>query len=162
MPSWILRGLGMAVLHATAAVALAKFAVFQPTEVTVVTILALAVLVGAVAFWSALDAWRELVEAGRTWFVASLVAGVTSGVLVVIGKAVFVDRTGVSALASALTGGAAFTALLILVPAGMGLLVGGRLARSYRGSGAEPDSESANPRRPSPSPRPRRETTPAQ
>jgi hypothetical protein len=45
-------------------------------------------------------------------------------VLGVIGRSVFVDQTGVSELGSALTGGAAFTALLVFVPAGIGLLAG--------------------------------------
>jgi hypothetical protein len=175
MPSWIPRALGMAFLHATAAVATAKFAVFQPTDVTLVTTITLAVLVGSAALWSAIDAWVGLDEAGRTWFVAALVAGVTSGVLTVVGKAAFVDRTGVSALASALTGGAAFTALLIMVPAGLGLVVGRRLATSYGDADRDDDATEASPptsapvRKPSPypreksSPRPRnrQETEPA-
>ncbi|EHR60806.1 hypothetical protein SaccyDRAFT_1912 [Saccharomonospora cyanea NA-134] len=150
----------MAVLHAAAAVATAKYAVFQPTERTLVTAIALAVLVGTVALWSAIDAWTGLADAGRTWFVAALVAGVGSGVLTVVGRAVFVDRTGVSALASALTGGAAFTALLVLVPAGLGLLVGGRIATSYRDDvNGESDRDADTGRRPSP--RPRRKAEPA-
>lgn len=150
----------MAVLHAAAAVATAKYAVFQPTERTLVTAIALAVLVGTVALWSAIDAWTGLADAGRTWFVAALVSGVGSGVLTVVGKAVFVDRTGVSALASALTGGAAFTALLVLVPAGLGLLVGGRIATSYRDDvDGEPGRDAETDRRPSP--RPRRRAEPA-
>nr|WP_167668576.1 B-4DMT family transporter [Saccharomonospora xinjiangensis] len=154
MPSWIPRGLGMALLHAAAAVATAKFAVFQPTDHTLVAAIALAVLVGTVALWSAIDAWTGLAGAGRCWFIAALVAGAGSGVLTVAGKAVFVDRTGVSALASALTGGAAFTALLVLVPAGLGLLVGRRLAASYHAGDGEPEREEARRR---PRPRPRRE-----
>lgn len=117
----------MAVLHAAATVALAKIAVFQPTEVTFVTAVVLALLVGAAALWSALDAWLGLREPGRTWFIAALVAGPVSAVLSVIGRGVFVDQTGVSELGSALTGGAAFTALLVLIPAGLGMFVGGKL-----------------------------------
>jgi hypothetical protein len=47
--------------------------------------------------------------------------------LYVIGRAIFVDSAGTSELWPALTGGAAFTALLVLVPAGLGLLVGARI-----------------------------------
>jgi len=149
----------MAVLHAAAAVATAKYAVFHPTERTLVTAIALTVLVGTVALWSAIDAWTRLADAGRAWFVASLLAGVGSGVLTVVGKAVFVDGTGVSALASALTGGAAFTALLVLVPAGLGLFVGGRVAASYhRLETDEPDHEADADRKPSPRPRRRAES----
>jgi hypothetical protein len=63
---------------------------------------------------------------------------------------VFVDQPGVSALGGALTGGAAFSALLVLIPAGLGLFVGGRIGRSK--SADSDDSEDAE----SPSPRPRR------
>lgn len=135
----------MAVLHAAATVALAKIAVFQPTEVTFVTVVTLALLVGAAALWSALDAWLGLDRAARTWFIAALVAGPVSGVLAVIGRAVFVDQTGVNALGSALTGGAAFTALVVLVPAGLGLLVGGRLGGSRTPDDIDDAADTADP-----------------
>ncbi|MCR6482624.1 B-4DMT family transporter [Amycolatopsis sp. OK19-0408] len=120
----------MAVLHGVALTLLAKYAVYHPTDQTLVVSLALAVLVGAAALWSALDAWRGVPERGRAWFIAALVTGVVSGILYVIGRAVFVDQTGVSDLGGALTGGAAFSALLVLVPAGLGLFVGARIGRS--------------------------------
>ncbi|WP_199543177.1 B-4DMT family transporter [Prauserella sp. PE36] len=156
MPSWVVRGLGMAVLHAAATVALAKIAVFQPTESTTVTAVVLALLVGAAALWSALDAWLGLVDAGRTWFIAALVAGPVAGVLNVVGRAAFVDQTGVGELGSALTGGAAFTALLVLVPAGLGLLVGGKLHTTREDAGADsgPDSDAGTAEEPAPRPRP--------
>lgn len=134
----------MAVLHAAAATALAKIAVYHPGEVNVITALVLALLVGAAALWSAIDAWVRLVDRGRTWFITALVAGILSGVLSVIGRAVFVDQTGVSALRTALTGGAAFTALLVLVPAGLGLFVGGRLQPPRRGFGEDDKPQRPN------------------
>ncbi|MEU6642952.1 B-4DMT family transporter [Saccharomonospora sp. NPDC046836] len=151
MPPWVARGLGMAVLHAAATVALAKIAVYQPTESTLRTAVVLALLVGAAVLWGAVDGWRRLPDASRGWFVGALVAGPLSGVLAVLGRAAFVDQTGISELGVALTGGAAFTALLILVPAGLGLLVGGRLAQpAQAGDGAttEPGKPSPRPRRP--------------
>nr|WP_205413252.1 B-4DMT family transporter [Amycolatopsis ruanii] len=144
MRSWLVRGLGMAVLHAIAEVALAKATVYEPTGLTTARIAVIALLVGAAALWSALDAALRRADAGRTWFIASLVAGPVSGVLYVIGRAVLVDRTGAEELWPAISGGAAFTALLVLVPAGLGLFVGGRLKRP-----AEPE------KRPRPTPRPR-------
>jgi hypothetical protein len=142
MRPWLIRGLGMAVLHAVAAVLLAKAEVYHPTDVTTVTALTIAVLVGVAALWSALDAWLRRPEAGKAWFIASLVGGLVSGALSVAGKAAFVDQTGMSELWPALTGGAAFTALLILIPAGLGLLVGGRLeAPRKRGAEAQRTSE---------------------
>ncbi|MEV7046262.1 B-4DMT family transporter [Amycolatopsis sp. NPDC051061] len=154
MSAWVIRGLGMAVLHGVALTLLAKYAVYHPTDQTLVVSVALAVLVGAAALWSALDAWRGLPDRGRAWFIAALVTGVVSGILYVIGRAVFVDQTGVSELGGALTGGAAFSALLVLIPAGLGLFVGGRIGRSQP-SESEDDGEVASPS-PSPAPRPRR------
>lgn len=127
MPTWLLRGLGMAVLHAAAITAVAKIAVFQPTESTTTTIVIVALLVGAAALWSAIDAWLRRRDRGRTWFIAGLLTGPVSGVLGVIGKALFVDQTGIAQLWPAVTGGAAMSALLVLVPAGLGLFVGSRL-----------------------------------
>ncbi|NYI91093.1 hypothetical protein HNR02_004416 [Amycolatopsis endophytica] len=151
--SWLVRGLGMAVLHAIAEIALAKATVYDPTGLTTTRIAVIALLVGAAALWSALDAWTRREEAGRTWFIAALVAGPVSGVLYVIGRALFVDRTGATELWPAVSGGAAFTALLVLVPAGLGLFVGGRLKRP--GGPEEPEDDRTAPRRPRPSARPR-------
>jgi acetyl esterase/lipase len=130
MRPWLFRGLAMAVLHAAASTAVAKVEVFQPTGATLVQAVAVAVLVGAAALWSAIDAWLRHAEAGRTWFIAALVAGPVSGLLYVIGRAALVDQTGLGELWPAVTGGGAFTALLVLVPAGLGLFVGGKLERS--------------------------------
>ncbi|MFD8492152.1 hypothetical protein [Amycolatopsis sp. NPDC059657] len=117
----------MAVLHGAAATVLAKIAVLHPTDSTVSSSIVVALLIGAAALWSAVDAWLRHPDLGRTWFIAALVAGVVSAPLTVIGKAVFVDQTGMSALGEALTGGAAFTALMVLIPAGLGMFVGGRM-----------------------------------
>ncbi|MFE3177049.1 B-4DMT family transporter [Amycolatopsis sp. NPDC059090] len=165
--AWLTRGLVMAVVHAAAMTLLAKWSVFHPTGQTLFTSLTIAVLVGLAALWSAIDGWRGLRDRGRAWFIASLVAGVCSGILYVIGRAIFVDQTGVSELGAALTGGAAFSALLVLVPAGLGLFVGGRIRRpaaddedSSGSSGPEPDDEDGTGSRsgelelpPSPTPR---------
>ncbi|MER6664538.1 B-4DMT family transporter [Amycolatopsis japonica] len=120
----------MALLHGAAVTVLAKYEVFNPTDKTLVTSLALAVLVGAAAGWGAVDAWQGRPERGKNWFIAALIAGPVSGVLYVIGRAVFVDQTGASELGGALTGGAAFSALLVLIPAGIGLFVGGRITKT--------------------------------
>jgi hypothetical protein len=141
MHPWVIRGLTMAFLHAAASTAVAKVEVFRPTGTTVIQAVALAVLVGAAVLWSATDAWLRRADTGRTWFIAALVAGPVSGLFYVIGRAVFVDRTGVGELWPALTGGAAFTALLVLVPAGLGLVVGGRLDPPRRPRGVEPTGE---------------------
>jgi len=127
MRPWLTRALGMALLHAVADTALAKAAVYEPTGLTLPRIIAIALLVGAAALWSAIDAMLRREDLGRTWMIAALIAGPMSGMLYVIGRSVFVDSGGTEELWPALTGGAAFSALLILVPAGLGIFVGGRL-----------------------------------
>jgi hypothetical protein len=154
MSAWVIRGLGMAVLHGAAITLLAKYAVYHPTDQTLVVSLALAVLVGAAALWSALDAWRGLPDRGKVWFISALIAGPVAGILYVIGRAVFVDQTGVSELGGALTGGAAFSALLVLIPAGLGLFVGGRIGGAQSDgdeSESESESDGARSERPRPS-----------
>jgi hypothetical protein len=132
MRPWVIRGLAMAVLHAAASTAVAKVEVFQPTGATVIQAVAIAVLVGAAALWSAIDAWLRQPDAGRVWFIAALVAGPVSGVLYVIGRASLVDQTGMGELWPAVTGGAAFTALLVLIPSGLGLFLGGKLEAPHK------------------------------
>ncbi|MDQ3788876.1 MAG: B-4DMT family transporter [Actinomycetota bacterium] len=142
MRTWLLRGAVMAVVHAVAETARADFGVHHPTSRTLFEALTLGVLVGVAAVWGAVDRWRDVEDAGRAWLIASLVAGWGSAVLGVIGKSVFVDQTGVADLGGALTGGAAFTALLVLIPAAIGLAAGFWI-RSSRpaGDGEENDDE---------------------
>lgn len=121
------RGLALGLLNAIAITAVAQLTVWQATDVDFAKAVAIALLVGAAALWSAIDAWLRRRDRGRNWVIAALVAGPVAGLFSVIGRALFVDQTGVNALSEALTGGAAFVALLVLVPAGLGLFVGGRL-----------------------------------
>jgi hypothetical protein len=61
------------------------------------------------------------------WFFASLVAGPLAGVVGVVGTGLLVDQTGVESLWPALTGGAAFTALVVLASAAAGMGLGNLL-----------------------------------
>jgi hypothetical protein len=117
----------MAVIYAAAETVLAKVQVSHPDDGSVLDPVLLALLVGASALWAGVDGWRRRPRRGMHWFYAGLVGGLLAGVLSVIGRAAFVDQTGVWALGTALTGDAAFIALLIMVPAGLGVAVGGRL-----------------------------------
>ncbi|WP_211232403.1 hypothetical protein [Thermocrispum municipale] len=127
MAAWAVRGLMMAVVHAAGALVLVKVklaAVLPPTMLTWITI---ALLIGVALLWGSIDGWRRLDGAVITWLIAGVVGGLLGGVLNVAGRALFVDQTGVSQLPSQLTSGAAFTALLIMVPAWIGFAVGSRL-----------------------------------
>lgn len=136
----------MAVVHAVAETVRADFGVHHPTSRTLFEALVLGVLVGAAAVWGAVDRWRDVEDAGRAWLIASLVAGWGSAVLGVIGKSVFVDQTGVADLGGALTGGAAFTALLVLIPAAIGLAAG-RWIRTSRPAADADEEEEDEPQR---------------
>jgi hypothetical protein len=113
-------------LHGAVQTGVSAVAVRSP-EATSVRPIALGLLVAAAVIWGAVDRLRELPSPGMQWFIASLIAGPFAGALGVIGSALLVDQTGQEALWVALTGGAAFTALLVLAPAGLGLLLGGFL-----------------------------------
>ncbi|MBM7772955.1 hypothetical protein JOD54_003159 [Actinokineospora baliensis] len=154
MRTWLTRGAALAAVHAAAAVTVAALKATDPTGWTALEALALGVLVAVAAVWAAVDGWLGLLDRGRTWVFAALVAGWGSAVLGVVGRGLFVDQTGSSALGQALTGGAAFTALLVLVPAAVGLVVGPRLDKRAQ----EPDSPPVAST-PKPSPRPRRART---
>src|SRR5262245_7280515 len=106
MRTWLLRGAVMAVVHAAAETLRADFGVQHPTSRTLFEAITLGLLVGVAAVWGALDKWHGVEDAGRVWLIASLVAGWGSAVLAIIGKAIFVDQTGVADLGAALTGGA--------------------------------------------------------
>jgi hypothetical protein len=146
MRTWLLRGAVMAVVHAVAETARADFGVHHPTSRTLFEALTLGMLVGVAAVWGAVDRWRDVEDAGRAWLIASLVAGWGAAVLGVIGKSVFVDQTGVADLGGALTGGAAFTALLVLIPAAIGLAAGFWI-RSSRPAADTDDDEEDEPQR---------------
>lgn len=149
MRPWLIRGSGMAIPHAAAGTALAKAAVFDPTGLNTVKIIVIAVLAGMAALWSAIDGWRTGADRprsprslhpddlARTWLIAALIAGPLSGILFVIGRAVFVDQSGAGELRDALIGGAAFTALLVLVPALLGIVAGKRVAPRKTASARE-------------------------
>lgn len=124
MRTWLLRGAVLAVVHAVAETVRADFGVHHPTSRTVFEAVMLGVLVAVSAVWAATDVWRDVPERARTWLIASLITGWGAAVLGIIGKAIFVDQSGVADLGGALTGGAAFTALVVLISSALGLLAG--------------------------------------
>lgn len=147
MRTWLVRGAVMAMVYAVAETVRADFGVRHPTSRTLFEALLLGGLVGLAAVWGAVDRWRGAEDAGRTWLIAALVAGWGSAVLGLVGKSVFVDQTGVADLGGALTGGAAFTALLVLVPAGIGLAAGHWISSSRPATDTAEDEEEDEPQR---------------
>ena len=128
MRPWFVRALWMGLLHGAVQTGVAAVAVRSP-EASSVGPIAIGLLIAAAVIWGAVDTLRELPSRGMQWFIAALIAGPFAGALGVIGSALLVDQTGQEALWVALTGGAAFTALLVLAPAGLGMLLGGFLGQ---------------------------------
>lgn len=141
MPGWLLRGLVLAVVHATAYVVAAKLIIFRVVEQAVAISMVIALLIGVALAWSSVDGWLRRDDRGRSWVLGALVAGPLTSILYVIGRSVFVDQTGVADLGVQLTSGAAFTALLVLVPAGLGLFVGSRLEPPVDPTAKQPAAE---------------------
>lgn len=123
-----MRGLVLAVVHAAVQTAEAWLRAGNPESVGWLRPVALGALVAVAVVWAGIDGWLGREGHGMVWFKAALLAGPVGGVLGVLGQGLFVDETGVEALPVAITGGAAFIALLVLVPAGIGLFIG-RMAR---------------------------------
>ncbi|RKT56410.1 B-4DMT family transporter [Saccharothrix australiensis] len=134
MRGWLPRGLWTGVLHGGVQVGTGAVAVHSPGGSAAARYAALGLVVVVGVVWGALDSRRGLDEGGLVWFSAALVAGPVAGVVGVLGRSLLVDRTGVEALGPALTGGAAFTALLVLVAAGPGLALGRVVPRPRRSS----------------------------
>jgi hypothetical protein len=126
----------MAVVHAVAQTVLTVVESGHPTSSSLLDPIVIALLVGVSGLWGAVDGWLRSPNRGLAWFFAGLIGGPLAGLLAVALKAIFVDQTGVWALTEALTGGAAFVALLIMVPAAIGLGVGGRMEPPNRDRGA--------------------------
>lgn len=149
MQPWLVRGCVMAVVYAVAETLLAGVQVDHPGLGSVLDPVLIALLVGVSGAWAGVDGWLRRPRRGMNWFYAGLVGGVLAGILSVIGRAAFVDQTGVWALSSAVTGDAAFVALLIMLPAGLGVFVGGRLTPpSGIASDDDSDNGTARPSRP--------------
>ncbi|AHH96114.1 hypothetical protein GCM10010174_43110 [Kutzneria viridogrisea] len=136
MRAWLVRGAVVAAVHALVQTGVAALRAAHPDWLSVLRPVSLGLLVGVAVFWAGLDAWRGLERPAMEWFRAALLAGPVSGVLGVLLQGLLVDQTGVESVWAAITGGAAFTALLVLVPAvlglGLGRLVGRRSVAQHR------------------------------
>jgi hypothetical protein len=126
MRAWLVRGFWMGLFHGGVQTGTSAVSVHSPDAASSTRYIALGLVVVVGVLWGALDAWRQLDGRGMVWFFAALVAGPLAGVVGVVGRSL-VDQTGLEALGPALTGGAAFTALLVMVTSGVGTAVGGAL-----------------------------------
>lgn len=123
MRGWVIRGANLAVLWGIAQTVYAKLSVGAGLGSAVV--IGVLCLLGAVAMaWGAVDKLFGRTDDVYLWLKAALLAGVVGALLGVIGQAAFVDNTGAWAVGPALLGPAPFIALMVLIPAGVGNLIG--------------------------------------
>jgi hypothetical protein len=163
MRPWLTRAAVLAVLHAAADVLISYYRLGEPTALSLPRGIALGVLVGVALLWGGLDGLQRKLDRGRNWVLAAIFGGLLAAILGLIAKAVLLSQTSGEDVWPAITGGAAFTALLILIPAGLGLAVGGAMKSPKSPNSprqpaeldedAEPDELDEEPVKPSPRPR---------
>lgn len=132
---WLTRAGFMVLLHVAVRTTLGLAALSWPTSGPTQRTAGLVVVVVVAMVWAGLDALRERTDdepgADLTvrWLKAAVLAGPVAGLVGWAVEGIFIDSSGTSTLLGDVLGGGAFTALLILVPAVVGLAFG-RLARS--------------------------------
>lgn len=150
MTGWVVRGVGMALVHVAARVVLALAVAAAPTRGSMLQMLTLVAVLLVAIVWGALDG----IAAGRrgeedatdhtmVWLKASLVAGVGAGFLSWLFTAVANLAVSANSLIFEITAGAAFTVLLVFVPATIAVAIGRWWAR--RGVDDGPRRRSADP-----------------
>ncbi|KOX16866.1 hypothetical protein ADK67_39280 [Saccharothrix sp. NRRL B-16348] len=131
----MVRGFWLGLFHGGVQTGTSAVSVHSPEAASSTRYIAIGLVVVIGLLWGALDAWRGLDGRGMVWFAAALVAGPLAGIAGVVGRSL-VDQTGLEALGPALTGGAAFTALLVMTTAAVGMAIGNALPQP---EGSQPE-----------------------
>lgn len=132
---WLLRAVVLVPVHAGTSVGVGLLAAANPEQGSWMRLVALGLLVGVALVWGAWDGAHEARAAddlSARWLKAGLAAGPVAAVAAWLVRALAVDATGLESLWGQLTGGASFTALLVLVPAVVGVALGRWLVASPR------------------------------
>lgn len=147
--SWLVRATSLVLLHVVVRTGLELALRSAPTHANLLRYGSLVVLVLAALLWAGLDAVREDREdsrrddLGARWLKTALVVGPLAGLAGWTVQGLLIDASGNEQLLVELTGGAAFTALLVLLPAALGLFAGGRVRHDEPEPEREPTSGSA-------------------
>ena len=134
---WLIRAGLMTLVHVGVRTALGFAALSWPTSGQAQRNVGLAVVLIVAALWAGVDALRENVDDDERddlparWLKAAALAGPVAGLLGWAIEGLFIDSVGTSALAGNVIGGGAFTALLIFIPALIGMMLG-QIARPDR------------------------------
>lgn len=152
MNGWVVRGLGLALVHVVVRTFLGAAVTQWPEQGSIMRWFSLIVVILAAFMWGALDGIRDRranpdpddgADLTMMWLKASFVAGILAGVAAWIIGLIFDIAVTNSGLFFEVTSGAAFTVLLVFIPAtvgvGLGRFVTGRDARKS-GAVAAPDN----------------------
>jgi hypothetical protein len=138
MKPWLLRGLGLAVVHVVVRVLLGAALIQWPLQGSILRWAGLAVVILAAVAWAGLDGIRDRrahpdAEDGddltMRWLAAGAVTGLVGGFVTWLVDTVTAIPVGVKSLLFELTSGAAFTVLLVFLPAMAAVAVGRFLVR---------------------------------
>lgn len=139
--SWLVRATSLILLHVLVRTGLELVLRSAPSHAGLLRYGSLVLLVLVALMWAGLDAVREdrgdiqRDDLAARWLKTALVVGPLAGLVGWAVQGLLIDASGTEQLRVELTGGAAFTALLVLLPAALGLFVGGRVRQE------EPETE---------------------
>lgn len=153
MKPWLLRGLGLALVHVVVRVLLGAALIQWPLQGSVLRWLGFAVVVVAAFAWAGLDGIRdhrahpdadEGDDLTMRWLAAGAVTGLVGGVLTWLVDTVTPIPVGVTSLFFEITSGAAFTVLLVFLPAMAAVTLGRFFARRNERRAARDDDWSVH------------------
>ncbi|GAB2927074.1 hypothetical protein GCM10027047_24930 [Rhodococcus aerolatus] len=132
---WLLRAVVLAPVHAAVSVGVGLLAAEHPEQGSWLRLVALGLLLAVALVWGTWDGTREARatdDLSARWLKAGLAAGPVAAFAAWLVRVLAVDATGLESLWGQLTGGASFTALMVLVPAVVGVVLGRWLVASPR------------------------------
>ncbi|WP_305094907.1 B-4DMT family transporter [Prescottella sp. R16] len=133
MNGWVVRGLGLALVHVVVRTFLGAAVTQWPEQGSVMRWFSLVVVILAAFLWGAFDGIRDRrahsdpddgVDLTMPWLKAAFVAGILAGVGSWLVGTIFDIAVTSNGLFFELTSGAAFTVLLVFVPAMIGTALG--------------------------------------
>ncbi len=149
--SWRFRGLGMGVVLVAARIALSLAIEHRPLHATALRFGTLATVVALAIAWSTLDGRRDRArnpdpehgaDLTMTWLIAGLLAGLVAGVVAWGVGRLFELDLGNNSMLFELTSGAAWSMLLVLIAATIGVTAG-RLSTSRLSTSRAPTTTPA-------------------
>lgn len=146
MISWVVRSIGMTAVHVIARVLLGIVITAVPLQGVLSRNIAFAIVIVIALVWAGLDGvvdarQHSLVEDRADlimrWIITGLITGVAAGLICYILDLLGADGLGSQGLFFDLTSGAAGTALMVIVPATIGIAIGRWIGKSE----PDPDDE---------------------